>query len=156
MLNVPLKNYFSDWRAVVEALLATIVVHLLLVFVVTDILAPVKVLVERLVPLVCTGMMPLLLVGVSKPLEEPESKLGGSFGNVEKSELSDERQNKTGVVSEEVATLEAQSQGTNGRLSIIFEEPILPIYAFSSWEMPLLSSMLSTITTMARYLPPLS
>ena len=63
LMFVPLRHNFPDWKATARAIFATILVHADLVFA-----APTEAF-SSLAPLACTIMAPLLLAGLSKPLD---------------------------------------------------------------------------------------
>lgn len=60
---VPLRHNFPDWKATARAIFATILVHADLVFA-----APTEAF-SSLAPIACAIMAPLLLAGLSKPLD---------------------------------------------------------------------------------------
>lgn len=73
LMILPLKNNFRDWRATVGALSATIVVHMLLLLAGLDTKFPGMFFPGLLVLLVCVGMTPLLLAGVTNPMNGANS-----------------------------------------------------------------------------------
>ncbi|KAF6235159.1 hypothetical protein HO173_006788 [Letharia columbiana] len=64
LMFVPLRHYFPAWKAIASAILATMLVHAYLV------LAPLSEVDSSFAtPLACTVVAPLLLAGLSKPLD---------------------------------------------------------------------------------------
>lgn len=87
LMFVPLRHNFPDWRATARALVATMLVHAYLVYA-----APTASFPSLTIPLACTITAPLLLAGISYPLD--------STGQQKSSEKGAEG-NKIGVDSDE-------------------------------------------------------
>ena len=64
MVNVAISKSFPDWKATVEALCATLLVHTILIFVTTE-NSPIGNFGGAFIPFFCTAVTPLLMYGVS-------------------------------------------------------------------------------------------
>ena len=64
LMFVPLRHSFPDWKATARALVATMLVHAYLVYA-----APTEGVSSSTMPLACTIVAPLLLAGISYPLD---------------------------------------------------------------------------------------
>lgn len=85
LMFVPLRHYFPNWKDTTRTLVATILVHAGLFLV-----APIKGVSSFATPLACTIMAPLLLAGLSKPLDPAgqEANHESSFEGQTKDESS--------------------------------------------------------------------
>lgn len=72
LMFVPLRHNFPDWKATARALVATMLVHAYLVYA-----APTERFSSSTIPLACTITAPLLLAGISYPLDST-----GQQGNI--------------------------------------------------------------------------
>ena len=75
LMFVPLRDNFQDWKATTSAVIATMLVHAYIVLVPHS-----AVQISLATPLACTFMAPLLLAGLSKPLDssDPERSIAVS------------------------------------------------------------------------------
>lgn len=64
LMFVPLRHYFSNWKDTTRAIIATILIHAGLLFV-----APIEGVSSSAIPLACTIIAPLLLAGLSRPVD---------------------------------------------------------------------------------------
>lgn len=69
MIFVPVRPNFPDWKATTRAVIAMILVHTYLVLVPHSAMQ-----LSLVIPLACTIMTPLLLAGLSKPLDSRDSE----------------------------------------------------------------------------------
>ena len=64
LMFVPLRHSFPEWKMIAKAMITTMLIHIYIAFV-----APADLFMTFVTPLACTVMAPMLVTGISKPLD---------------------------------------------------------------------------------------
>ena len=82
LMFVPLRYSFPEWKSIAKAMITTMLVHSYIVFV-----APADPFMNFVTPLACIVMAPMLVTGISKPLD-PRRQQGSTETGVEAKSIS--------------------------------------------------------------------
>ena len=82
LMFVPLRHGFPEWKTIAKAIITTMLVHVYIVFV-----APADPVIIVVTPLACITMAPLLVAGISKPLD-PRRQQGSTETGIEAETVS--------------------------------------------------------------------